>query len=396
MPAPARRRPGGPAAPPKGRPVEGRRVEDRPLDGRRVEDRPVEDRPVEDRPVEDQRVEDRPVDGRLVEDRPVEDQRVEGGPVEDRRIGGRPAEERPVDGGPGLPDGEPSAATAGEDGPAPSRTHEPAPPPGAGVSAPDAAPEQPGAAAPELEPTTGAPVDALPRRAPVRQPKRRRRAGRASDGGTAEDDDPAFWPPIEEVHWDGTPIRAEPPHERDRQARDDPARRRRAERAPRPPDPLPGLAVLLSLSLVAAFFGWVSAGPLWVAMGHATGGTVVIADCTGGGLTQRCRGIFTADGGRFIAHGVRVSGVPAERAKPGTALPARMTGPKGGTAYADTGLAQHLRWLLGLLVVAACGAGIARWTGATLLTGRRARRWAVGAAFAGPALIALGFLVAAW
>ena len=39
-------------------------------------------------------------------------------------------------------------------------------------------------------------------------------------------------------------------------------------------------------------------------------------DCSGGGLTLRCRGIFTAEDGRFIVHGVRVSGVPVEGARP--------------------------------------------------------------------------------
>ncbi|TDC30292.1 hypothetical protein E1211_24525 [Micromonospora sp. 15K316] len=238
-------------------------------------------------------------------------------------------------------------------------------------------------------------MDALPRRVPVRQPKRWRRLARSADGDPAEDD-PAFWPPIEEVHWDGTPIREEPARERDRPVRDV-ARRRRSRRADHPPDPLPGLAALLALSLVAAFFAWVSAGPFWVAVGHATRGTSVLTECSGGGLTQRCRGIFTAEDRRFVAHGVRVSGVPAERAETGRALPARMTGPDGGTAYVDTGgVAPHLRWALGLLAVAACGAGIARWTGATRLKGQRARRWATAVAFAGPALITVGFLVAAW
>lgn len=243
----------------------------------------------------------------------------------------------------------------------------------------------------EVEPTTGAPVDALPRRVPVRQPKRWRRLARV---GAPADEDPADWKPIEEVHWDGTPIRDDLPPER---VRPDRAARRRDRRPAYPPDPLPGLAALLALSLVATFFAWVSAGPLWVALGHRAAGTVVLTDCTGGGLTQRCRGIFTADGGRFVAHGVRVSGVPADRATTGGALPARMTGPRGTTAYADTaGAAHHLRWLLGLLAVVGCGAGIARWTGATRLSGPRARRWAVGAAFAGPVLILLGFLTAAW
>ncbi|WP_245828226.1 hypothetical protein [Micromonospora avicenniae] len=248
----------------------------------------------------------------------------------------------------------------------------------------------------DVEPTTGAPVDALPRRVPVRQSKRRRRLGLGTDGEPAADDQ-TVWAPIEEVHWDGTPIREEPAPERNRPARDGAGQRRRARRASHPPDPLPGLAALLALSLVAAFFAWVSAGPLWVALGHATHGTSLITDCSGSGLTQRCRGIFTADDRRFIAHGVRVSDVPADQAVAGRTLPARMTGPEGGTAYADTGgAAHHLRWVLGLLAVAGCGAGIARWTGATRLKGQRARRWGIGLAFAGPALITAGFLVTAW
>ncbi|WUI05687.1 hypothetical protein OHQ87_20950 [Micromonospora sp. NBC_00421] len=237
----------------------------------------------------------------------------------------------------------------------------------------------------EVEPTTGAPVDAVPQRVPVRQPRSHR-----PPGGTPQDDDAFFWAPIEQVHWDGTPLRKEP------KQRLRVPRRRRPARVAHPPDPVRGLAVLLTLSLVATFFAWVSAGPLWLAVGHSTAGTVMITDCSGGGLTQRCRGIFAADGDRFLTHGVRVSGVPAERTATGTVLPARVTGARAETAYVDTGVGRHLRWLLGLLAVAGCGAGIVRWTGATLLADPRQRRWATGGGYAGPALITLGFLVAAW
>ncbi|WP_245669803.1 hypothetical protein [Micromonospora mirobrigensis] len=243
----------------------------------------------------------------------------------------------------------------------------------------------------EVEPTTGAPVDAVPRRVPVRQPHRWHRRGPDAD----PDAGPVFWAPIEEVHWDGTPLREEPAGRRDRTPREGRSRRV-AARPPRPPEPHRGLAVVVTLSLVAAFFGWVSAGPFWLAVGHATRGAVVIGDCTGDGLGQRCRGIFTAEGERFRAYGVRVSGVPRERATAGATLPARMTGAGGGTAYADTGIGRHLRWLLGLLLVVACGAGIARWSGATRLPDPRTRRWAVVGAFGGPLLITVGFLVAAW
>ncbi|QGN50548.1 hypothetical protein GKC29_00800 [Micromonospora sp. WMMC415] len=244
----------------------------------------------------------------------------------------------------------------------------------------------------EVEPTTGAPVDALPRRVPVRQPRRLRR-GRSRAGGTPDGDE--AWAPIEEVHWDGTPVKTEPEPERTRSARFE-WWRRRVRRSAYPPDPLPGLATLVALSLVAAFFAWVSAAPLWIAVGHSTAGRVVIDDCTGGGLTQRCRGNFLATEARWVAHGVTVSGVPAERATPGSWVAARMTGPDASTAYVDGGAAGHLRWLLGLLTVVGCGAGIARWAGATRLADRRARRWAIAASAAGPFLITVGFLAAAW
>ncbi|WP_373861307.1 hypothetical protein, partial [Micromonospora noduli] len=244
----------------------------------------------------------------------------------------------------------------------------------------------------EVEPTTGAPVDAVPRRVPVRQQGRRQRDN--GPDGDPPDDAGAFWAPIEQVHWDGTPVRKDAAPARLRGFRL--ALRRAPSRTPPPPDPLPGLAALVVLSLVAAFFAWVSAGPFWLAVGHARTGTVVIDDCSGGGLTLRCRGLFTAEDGRFIAHGVRVSGVPVDQSTAGTALPARMTGPDSGTAYADVGVGRHLRWLPGLLVVVACTGGIVRWTGSARLPGRRHRRWAVAAAIAGPTLITIGFLAAAW
>ncbi|GAB3065929.1 hypothetical protein [Micromonospora schwarzwaldensis] len=236
----------------------------------------------------------------------------------------------------------------------------------------------------EVEPTTGAPVDAVPRRVPVRQPRWQRWSTPTGDESTG-------WAPIEEVHWDGTPLRDEP---RRRAVRVRP--RREPARPVHPPDPPAGLAVLVALSLLAAFFAWVSAEPFWLAVGHSTGGTVMVTECAGGGLTQRCRGIFQADADRFQAQGVRVSGVPAGHTATGSTLPARMTGPDGATAYADPGVGRHLRWLLGLALVAGCAAGIARWTGATRLADPRQRRWAVGLAVAGPLLITVGFLAAAW
>ncbi|WP_405113917.1 hypothetical protein OG559_08050 [Micromonospora sp. NBC_01405] len=305
-----------------------------------------------------------------------------------------------VPSGPATPSGpaarpRPAAAPAPSSGPGPN----PAPGPSALLSGSGVVPG-PATGGPsrpvEVEPTTGAPVGAVPRRVPVRQPGGRPRPGTAV-GDPPGSDDGLFWAPIEEVHWDGTPLGEGHGRWRhgdgDRAAR---ARRRRADRPARPPEPWRGLSALLALSLLAAFFAWVSVGPFWLAVGHRVTGTVVVDECTGGGLTQRCQGIFTADDGRYVAFGVRISGVPAERSATGSVLPAGMTGPASDAAYADTGVGRHLRWLLGLLLVLACGVAIARCTGATLFTDRRDRRWAVAAAVAGPLVITAGFLVNAW
>ncbi|MEV4761580.1 hypothetical protein AB0J89_02985 [Micromonospora chokoriensis] len=315
--------------------------------------------------------------------RPSPTTRAGADPPEEQQT--RPSElaATPVRPTPAAPTPTPARPTPAAPAPSPARPSPAGPTAGSTVAAVEAV---------EVEPTTGAPVDAVPRRVPVRQQSRRHRGRRAD--GDAPDGDDAFWAPIEEVHWDGTPVREDPAPDRDLDFR--PIRRRPPSRTAPPPDPLPGLAALVALSLVAAFFAWVSAGPFWLAVGHARVGAVVLDGCTGDGLTQRCRGTFTAQDGRFIAHGVRVTGVPAVANASGTRLSARMTGPDATTAYTDTGVGRHLRWLPGLLVVLGCTAGIVRWTGSARLPGRRSRRWAVTAAVAGPVLITVGFLVAAW
>ncbi|GAB3968972.1 hypothetical protein GCM10027615_22000 [Plantactinospora veratri] len=65
-----------------------------------------------------------------------------------------------------------------------------------------------------IEPTTGAPLAMLPQRAPRAVPTWNGPTGGlptvagGSGQETAEEDD--FWLPIEEVHWDGTPVQPTP------------------------------------------------------------------------------------------------------------------------------------------------------------------------------------------
>jgi hypothetical protein len=171
-------------------------------------------------------------------------------------------------------------------------------------------------------------------------------------------------------------------------------RRARPSRPPRPP--AVGLATTLLLSLLAAFFAWVTAEPLLLAFGHGQVGTATVARCTGSGLGLRCVGEFTAARG-FTAEHVALLGLPADRRAAGASIPARMVGAQSRQAYAGAGRGDlHLRWTIGLTLVLLCAAGIVSTSGARRLGDRRARRRAVLAGMAGPLLLAAGFLLASW
>jgi hypothetical protein len=170
-----------------------------------------------------------------------------------------------------------------------------------------------------------------------------------------------------------------------------PVRRRR----PPTDKPLASLLGLIVLSLVAAFFGWVSAEPFWLAVGHGDQGYAITTRCHGNGLTQRCVGRFTT--GRFTVAPVTLLGVTGDGREPGAVTPARMVGPGSAQAYtAAAGPLLHLRWGLGFLLVLVCGYGITETTGARRLPSRPARRGATIAGFLGPLLLLGGFLVAAY
>jgi hypothetical protein len=174
-------------------------------------------------------------------------------------------------------------------------------------------------------------------------------------------------------------------------------------RLPKPPRRrVPGLAALVLLALLASFFAWVSAEPLWLAVGHGDAGTATVTRCTGSGVGQRCVGEFTAAGGTFTAKEVSLLGIGAGDRHGGATVPAQMisagrsaAGPLPRAYVADR-LGLHLRWIIGLVVLLACGVGIAWATGARRLENRRARRRAVLASLGAPLLLMIGFLAATW
>jgi hypothetical protein len=213
---------------------------------------------------------------------------------------------------------------------------------------------------------------------------------------SATEDEENFWLPIEQVNWDGTPARPDPA-ERPRRLWSFPIGRvgsGRTGQLPKPPRrPASGLAGLVLLALLSSFFAWVSVEPLWLAFGHGDLGTATVIDCTGHGISQRCRGEFTSADGRFSAEDVRLTGVPSEERIERWQFTARMIGADSRTAYVGTGTGTlHLRWGLGLTLVVLCGLGIAWATGAGRLPDRSARRGAVLVGLAGPLAITAGFL----
>ncbi|WP_155388515.1 hypothetical protein [Catellatospora paridis] len=169
--------------------------------------------------------------------------------------------------------------------------------------------------------------------------------------------------------------------------------RKRAKR-PRPPRRA-GVAMplLILFGLVAAFFSWVSAEPLWLAVGHGKTGTLTVTSCAGSGLLQRCVGEFATPARDFTADAVSVLGPPGQAE--GLSAPARMVGAGSHRAYVTNGTGGlHLRWMVGLSIVLFCSICIVFATGALRLPERHERLAALGLSFAGPLLITIGFLAA--
>jgi hypothetical protein len=150
-----------------------------------------------------------------------------------------------------------------------------------------------------------------------------------------------------------------------------------------------GLAALVVIALLSAFFAWVTAEPLWLALGHSTPGTVTVTTCVDHGLNRRCAGTFTSAGGRFTRAPVQVMGdVPA----PGGSAPATMTSDRGARAYVEVDAGGRATLGVGLVVL--CALAIVRVTGVRRLPARRMRVTATVISFAGPLAFLAGMLVA--
>lgn len=158
--------------------------------------------------------------------------------------------------------------------------------------------------------------------------------------------------------------------------------------------PATGLAAALALGLLAAFFGWVSAAPFWLANGVGATGTATVTSCAAQTLSAHCTGAFTGTDG--TTHTTRLAALaPADR-EPGATVEARTLG-AGGVAYAGPVSGLHLRWVLGLALVLVCGIGVGAATGVSRLRREGPRRVAVlwALSIGGPVLVALVPVVAA-
>jgi hypothetical protein len=165
----------------------------------------------------------------------------------------------------------------------------------------------------------------------------------------------------------------------------------RVHRSPTTRSPAAGLAALLLLALLAGFFGWVSADPFWVALGHAERGTATVTRCTGNGIAATCVGTFT--GSRFSAGRVRLAALPDSARHGGATVTVRMVSATSRIAYAGRPGPLHARWLLGVALVLLCGLGIAWSTGVTRLPAP-ARPAIYGTSLAAPLILFAGFLAA--
>ncbi|WP_020525905.1 hypothetical protein [Catelliglobosispora koreensis] len=142
------------------------------------------------------------------------------------------------------------------------------------------------------------------------------------------------------------------------------------------------LPLVIVLGLFSAFFSWVTAEPLWLAVGHGSTSTAVVTKCVGNGLTQRCQG---------EVDGLRVTLLGLESPHVGERVEVQRVNDTSHRAYSG---GVFMRWFTGLLMVLLCGCGIALALGVQRQPASRERWAAAGTAFAGPLLVTVGFLAA--
>lgn len=257
-------------------------------------------------------------------------------------------------------------------------------------------PEEPAEPVPDVmvlpEPNRDRPTVALPGQAVAGTS----RLGKAADEAKRERlENHPFWRSEEERKTEEERAAWPAPEVRERLATG--AGRPPARKPRNPRGPAAGLLGLVALALIAAFFSWVSAEPFWLSAGHGDSGVATVSQCTGDGVTLRCRGSFAAGDGSFAIEEVTLLGVDAGSRNTGAHTPARMVSPDSRQAYVGgPGVLLYLRWTLGFALVVLCGYAIAGMTGARRLETAKARRNAVLISLAGPILLLVGFLAAAY
>lgn len=188
--------------------------------------------------------------------------------------------------------------------------------------------------------------------------------------------------------WEGTGSndRTEPP----KRSRKTPIRT--ADKNPRS-TPV-ALFSMIGLALVSAFFGWVSAAPFWLSVGHNVSGTVVVNECEASGIAPRCVGDFIPRGSDDKVPGVRVTG-DVEAKRVGETVSAHAVTSQSPIVYVGDDAGLWLRWTLGLGLVVVCGFAIAAVTGSWRWHGR-ARLVTVLVSIAGPVAFWLGAVALTW
>ncbi len=362
-----------------------------PVEVKPVEAQPAEPKPAEPKPAEPKPAEPKPAEPKPAEPKPAEPRPAEIRPAEPRPTGPKPVEVKPAEIKPAQV--KPTAGSPAGTGPSEAG--------------------RPGAAKPAVKSANGNPAVNSANGNPAVKTTNGKPAVKSADGKPvarkaghvpAREDGFPLWPDAGQAP---TPA-AEPkppagsapwpaPQLRPGQlasSRRPPIRisRRRATGRLRPP--AFGLALLLLFALLSGFFGWVSADPFWLSVGHAETGTARVTKCAGSGLGARCVGTFT--GPRFSRERVALSALPRGSHRPGVTVPARMVSSKGRIAYVGNPAALHIRWVLGFVLVALCGVGIVWATGAGRLSPKRARMGGYATSIGAPLLLLIGMLVATW